>query len=57
MPFQRKELRCGSGKWHTHFATEARSDGTEWNDSRFYLATTWLVLTTEQCAAGAVGYW
>lgn len=49
----RKETWYGSGKWHTYFATEAQSDGTQWNTPQFHLAMQWLVLATEQCTAGA----
>ena len=48
-----KETWYGSGKWHTYFATEAQSDGTQWNTPQFHLAMQWLVLATEQCTAGA----
>ena len=50
-----KETWYGSGKWHTYFATEAQSDGTQWNTPQFHLAMQWLVLATEQCTARAVG--
>ena len=43
-----KELRCGSGKWHTLFGTEDQIGGTEWNTPQFHLALQWLVLAIEQ---------
>ena len=49
-PRKRAAVRIRDG--HTYFATEAQSDGTQWNTPQFHLAMQWLVLATEQCSAG-----
>lgn len=43
-----KELRCGSGKWHTLFGTADQIDGTERTHTQFHLAMQWLFLAIEQ---------